>query len=55
MVATMMQKPFPFVDSNASLEEVSKLITKDNAAVMVKDNIGDTHIITKQDIIETIG
>lgn len=54
-VKTLMQKPFPFVDANASLEEVSKLITKDNAAVMVKDAIGELHIITKQDIIEAIG
>ncbi len=54
-VRTLMQKPFPFVDANASLEEVSKLITKDNAAVMVKDAIGELHIITKQDIIEAIG
>ena len=55
MVVTLMQKPFPMVDANASLEEVSKLITKDNSAVLVKDNIGELHIITKQDIIETIG
>jgi cystathionine beta-synthase len=54
-VIRLMNKPFPFVDANASLEEVSKLITKKNAAVMVKDNIGEIHIITKQDIIETIG
>jgi cystathionine beta-synthase len=55
MVVTLMQLPFPLVDASASLEEVSKLITKDNSAVLVKDNIGELHIITKQDIIETIG
>ncbi len=54
-VKTMMQKPFPLVLATASLEEVSKLITKDNAAVLVKDSIGELHIITKQDIIEAIG
>jgi cystathionine beta-synthase len=54
-VKALMQKPFPFVDANASLEEVSKLITKDNSAVLVRDSIGEVHIITKQDIIETLG
>ncbi|MCX6190433.1 MAG: pyridoxal-phosphate dependent enzyme [Bacteroidetes bacterium] len=54
-VKALMQKSFPFVDAGASLEEVSKLITKENAAVLVKDSIGELHIITKQDIIETIG
>jgi hypothetical protein len=30
------------------------LITKDNAAVLVKDLMGDVHIITRQDLIEAI-
>jgi cystathionine beta-synthase len=54
LVNEVMNPPFPFVSPNASLEEVSKLITKDNAAVMVKDLMGDVHIITRQDIIEAI-
>lgn len=53
-VSTLMQKPFPVVDGNASLEDVSKQITRENSAVLVKDLGGSVHIITKHDIIEAI-
>lgn len=53
-VRSVVQPPFPFVRHDAGLEEVSKLITKDNNAVMVKTLGGNTHIITKQDIIDAI-
>jgi len=33
---------------------VSAKITKSNPAVMVKDEAGDPHIITKHDIIDAI-
>jgi cystathionine beta-synthase len=54
LVAEVMSVSFPFVDAKASLEEVSRLITKDNAAVLVKDLMNQVHIITKQDLIEAI-
>jgi cystathionine beta-synthase len=54
LVKEVMNPPFPFVAPNASLEEVSRMITKENAAVMVKNLMGDVHIITRQDIIEAI-
>jgi cystathionine beta-synthase len=54
-VESAMESPFPTVGSDASIESVSKLITKDNTAVLVKDLGGNVHIITKQDIIESIG
>jgi cystathionine beta-synthase len=53
-VKEVMAAPFPFGKTDASLEEVSRMITKENAAVMVKDLMGDIHIITRQDIIEAI-
>ncbi len=53
-VKELMSAPFPFVKHDAPMDEVSKMITKDNAAVMVKDLMGDVHIITRQDIIESI-
>jgi cystathionine beta-synthase len=53
-VKEVMSAPFPFVMPNANLEEVSRMITKENAAVLVKDLMGDVHIITRQDIIEAI-
>jgi len=45
---------FPMVNANTPMEEVSKLITKENSAVLVKDMLGKAHIITRQDIIETL-
>ncbi|MFA9215207.1 MAG: pyridoxal-phosphate dependent enzyme, partial [Candidatus Methylacidiphilales bacterium] len=53
-VSEVMSPAFPFVDAKASMEDVSKLITKDNAAVLVKDLMNQVHIITKQDLIEAI-
>jgi cystathionine beta-synthase len=50
----VVQKPFPFVHPDTSLEEVSKLITKDNSAVLMRTLVGDTHIITKQDVIDAL-
>ncbi len=49
-----MSPPFPFVKPDAAMDEVSRLITKENAAILVKDLMGDVHIITRQDIIEAI-
>jgi len=51
-VAKIIQPPFPFVEPQASVKEVSRLITSENRAVLVKDVMGDPHIITRQDIIE---
>ena len=53
-VTSVMQAPFPVVSENTSIEEVSKLITKDNNAVLLRDMGGNMHIITKHDIIEAV-
>ena len=53
-VSKLMQKAFPIVDGNTSLEDVSKQITRENSAVLVKDLGGSIHIITKHDIINAI-
>ena len=54
-IETVMQPPFPIVASGTPIEEVSKKITKENSAVLVKDDSGNIHIITKHDIIQAIG
>ncbi len=54
-VEELMQPPFPFVDPQARLDQVSKLITRDNSAVLVRDWGGNLHIITKYDVIKAIG
>ncbi len=53
-IKELMQKPFPIVDKNTSIDEVAKLIKKDVQAVLVELDDGKHHIITKYDIIEGI-
>lgn len=53
-IKTVMGKPYPIVKSSTPVDEVSKLITKDNHAVLVELENGKHHIITKHDIISNI-
>lgn len=53
-IREVMGKAYPIVSANTSIEEVSKLITRDNQAVLVKLENGKHHIITKHDIISSI-
>jgi len=54
-VETIVQESFPFVDANASIEEISSKINRQNSAVLVRDADNNVHIITKYDIIKAIG
>jgi len=54
-VSKAMNHAFPFVQPDASIEEVSSLINKDNPAVLVRDISGSVHILTKYDLIAAIG
>ncbi|MBU2020172.1 MAG: pyridoxal-phosphate dependent enzyme [Bacteroidetes bacterium] len=53
-ISKVMQAAFPVVAQNASLEEVSRLLNKNTAAVLV--DLGDNkhHILTKYDIISSL-
>jgi cystathionine beta-synthase len=53
-IKDVMQKPFPIVHKKASVEEVSKLINKNNQAVLVDLGKDTYHIITKHDVISMI-
>lgn len=53
-IREIMGKPYPVVQKNTSIEEISKLINKDNQAVLVDLGGGKHHIITKHDIISSI-
>lgn len=53
-IREVMGKPYPIVKENTPIDEVSKLITKDNQAVLVELENGKHHIITKYDIIGSI-
>ncbi|RDI51443.1 pyridoxal-phosphate dependent enzyme [Flavobacterium glaciei] len=53
-IKDIMGKPFPVVKHGTPIEEVSKLFTKENEAVLVELANGNHHIITKYDIIGSI-
>ena len=53
-IKDLMRKPYPIVSLQTKVEEVAKLITKDNNAVLVDLGNGKHHIITKYDIIDNI-
>ncbi len=53
-IKEIMGKPYPIVKKQSKLEEISKLISKDNDAVLVDLENGNYHIITKYDIISSI-
>lgn len=53
-IKDVMGKPYPIVKIGTPIEEVSKLFTKENQAVLVDLGNGKHHIITKYDIIGSI-
>ena len=52
-ISSIMQKPFPVVDEQTKIEDISKLIDKETPAVLVNQKNGKHHIITRQDIINS--
>jgi len=50
----VMMPPLPIVSESDSLESISKLITREVPAVLVKLESGGYHIITRNDIIKAI-
>ncbi|MDI9257497.1 pyridoxal-phosphate dependent enzyme [Flavobacterium sedimenticola] len=53
-IKEIMGKPYPMVQANTPIEEISKLFGKDNQAVLVDLGNHKFHIITKHDIISSI-
>ncbi len=53
-IKEVMQKAFPIVKRATKVEEISKLINRDNQAVLVDLSNGKFDIITKHDIVRTI-
>ena len=53
-IREIMGNPYPIVQLGTTIEEVSKLFTRDNAAVLIDLGKGRHHIITKYDIIGSI-
>lgn len=53
-IKNIMTQSFPFVDLNTSIDKISSMINKDNAAVLIEDADGKIEIITQYDIIDAI-
>ena len=49
-----MERAFPNVALDAPVEKISGLITKENGAVLVKDEQSNYHIITKYDVLQSM-
>ncbi len=53
-VASVIEKEYPVVPFDMKVEKISNLISKQNGAVLSKDETGDYHIVTKYDIIQSL-
>ncbi len=54
IVETVMEPPFPVVAFDIAVERLGSLITKENGAVLAKDEKGEYHIVTKYDVIQSL-
>ncbi len=53
-VESVMEKAYPEVAFETPVERLSSFITKENGAVLSKDESGTYHIVTKYDIIQSL-
>ncbi|MBX3256173.1 MAG: pyridoxal-phosphate dependent enzyme [Chitinophagaceae bacterium] len=53
-VSTILEQPYPEVAFDTPVERLSKLINRDNGAILSRDESGVFHIITKYDIIKAL-
>ncbi|MGE9312395.1 pyridoxal-phosphate dependent enzyme [Niabella sp. CJ426] len=54
-IENVIEPAFPLVDFKISVDKLKTLITKENGAVMSKDDAGIFHIVTKYDVIQALG
>jgi cystathionine beta-synthase len=53
-IESIMEKPYPEVAFDTPVERLSSFITKENGAVLSKDESGIFHIVTKYDILQSL-
>jgi cystathionine beta-synthase len=53
-VESVLEAAFPVVDFDTPVERLGSLITKENGAVLSKDEKGEYHIVTKYDVIQSL-
>ena len=55
IIGEVLEPAYPIVAFDTPLERISSLITKENGAVLAKDDSGSFHIVTKYDVIQSLG
>jgi cystathionine beta-synthase len=53
-VGDLLEAPYPEVDFNTPVERLSTLITRENGAVLSRDEAGNYQIVTKYDILQAM-
>jgi cystathionine beta-synthase len=52
-IKEVMEAPYPVISFDTSVERISSLISKENGAVLAKDESGNFHIVTKYDVLQS--
>ena len=53
-ISSVMEPVLPIVSFDTPIERISSMITKENGAVLSKDEAGGFHILTKYDILQSL-
>lgn len=53
-IQAVMEPAYPVVAFDTPVERLSTLISRDNGAILSKDDMGDYHIVTKYDLIQSL-
>ena len=54
-VQEVLEPALPLVAYDTPVEKLSRLINRDNGAVLAKDEAGNFHIVTKYDVLQALG
>ena len=52
-ISEVIEPPYPVVSFDTPVERISALISKENGAVLGKDDSGNFHIVTKYDVLQS--
>ena len=55
LVKEVMEPAFPIVPFDSPAEKLTQYISKENGAVLTRDEAGTYHIVTKYDVISALG
>jgi cystathionine beta-synthase len=52
-ILDVIEPPYPVVSFDTAVERISSLISRENGAVLAKDESGNYHIVTKYDVLQS--